>query len=86
MPSTKRLSLLSFLLFWYLTSLTQVLILFSGGPVRGIRDATIIAFLWLIPVLLMPKHAMKYIYRYPEQYSYFKDNKGVQSALSADAD
>lgn len=59
MPSTKRLSLLSFLLFWYLTSLTQALILFSGGPVRGIRDATIIAFLWLIPVLLMPKHAKK---------------------------
>lgn len=59
MSSTKRLSLLSFLLFWYLTGLTQALILFSGGPIRGIRDATIIAFLWIIPVLLMPKHAKK---------------------------
>lgn len=59
MSLTKKSSLFALLLFWTLTSLTQLLIVMSGGPMRGIRDATITAFLWLIPVLLMSKHAKK---------------------------
>ncbi len=54
-----RNTFLSFLLFWYLTSITQLLIFFSNGEIRGLRDASIIAFLWKIPVLLLPKHAKK---------------------------
>jgi heptose-I-phosphate ethanolaminephosphotransferase len=45
-----------FLLFWYLTSITQLLIALSGSAsFEGFKDATITAFLWLIPVLLFPK-------------------------------
>lgn len=51
---------LSFLLFWYLTSLTQLLIAISGtASFEGFKDATITAFFWLIPVLLFPSHAKK---------------------------
>lgn len=47
---------LSFLLFWYLTSFTQFLIGLSGAAsFEGFKDATITAFLWLIPVLIFPK-------------------------------
>lgn len=59
MVAFNRHIFLSFLLFWYLTSITQALLFFSGGEINGLRDATIIAFLWLIPVLLLPKHAKK---------------------------
>ena len=49
-----------FLLFWYLTSITQLLIALSGSAsFEGFKDATITAFLWLIPVLLFPKQVKK---------------------------
>ncbi len=51
--------LLSLLLFWYLTSITQALVFLNGGEFSSFRDATIIAFLWLIPVLLLPQHTKK---------------------------
>jgi heptose-I-phosphate ethanolaminephosphotransferase len=51
---------LSFLLFWYLTSLTQLLTGISGtASFEGFKDATITAFLWLIPVLLFPGRAKR---------------------------
>lgn len=60
MPSIKKTSLLSFLLFWYLTSTTQLLISLSGAAsFEGFKDATITAFLWMIPVLLLPKYVKK---------------------------
>ncbi len=60
MPSIKKSSLLSFLLFWSLTSITQLLISLSGSTsFEGFKDATITAFLWMIPVLLFPKHVKK---------------------------
>jgi len=57
MVFTNRNTRLSFLLFWYLTSATQLLIGLSGtASFEGFKDATITAFLWLIPVLLFPKY------------------------------
>jgi heptose-I-phosphate ethanolaminephosphotransferase len=47
-------------MFWYLTATTQFLIAFTGASsFEGFKDATITTLLWLIPVLLMPKHAKK---------------------------
>lgn len=56
----KKPTLLSFLLFWYLTSITQLLISLSGAAsFEGFKDATISAFLWLVPVLLFPQNIKK---------------------------
>jgi heptose-I-phosphate ethanolaminephosphotransferase len=53
-------SLMSFLLFWYLTSITQLLISLSGAAsFEGFKDATITAFLWMIPVLLFPQQVKR---------------------------
>lgn len=56
-----RYSLLwTYLLFWYLTSTTQLLLALSGATsFEGFKDTTITALLWLIPVLLFPKHSKK---------------------------
>jgi heptose-I-phosphate ethanolaminephosphotransferase len=55
-----RTTALSYLLFWYLTSITQLLIAISGSAsFEGFKDATITALLWLIPVLMFPKHVKK---------------------------
>jgi len=55
-----RTTVMSFLLFWYLTSITQLLIAISGSAsFEGFKDATITALLWLIPILLFPKHVKK---------------------------
>ncbi len=56
----KKQTLLSFLLFWYLTSITQLLISLSGAAsFEGFKDATITAFLWMVPVLLFPQNVKK---------------------------
>ncbi len=56
----KKPTLLSFLLFWYLTSITQLLISLSGAAsFEGFKDATITAFLWMVPVLLFPQNVKK---------------------------
>lgn len=58
--NTKISILWSYLLFWYLTSTTQLLLAISGAvSLEGIKDTTITAVLWLIPVLLFPQHAKK---------------------------
>src|SRR6187551_2617175 len=50
----------SYLLFWYLTSTTQLLLAISGAvSFGGLKGTTITATLWLIPVLLFPKHLKK---------------------------
>ncbi|MGQ0443408.1 MAG: phosphoethanolamine transferase CptA [Methylophilaceae bacterium] len=50
----------SYLLFWYLTGITQLLLLVSGTTsTEGFKDATITAFLWLIPIFLFPTQARK---------------------------
>jgi heptose-I-phosphate ethanolaminephosphotransferase len=55
-----KTSLLSFLLFWYLTSVTQLLISLSGAAsFEGFKDATISAFLWMIPILIFPRYVKK---------------------------
>lgn len=60
MTSIKKSSVLSFLLFWYLTSTTQLLLGLSGAAsFEGFKDATITAFLWMIPVLLFPQFVKK---------------------------
>jgi heptose-I-phosphate ethanolaminephosphotransferase len=47
-------------LFWYLTGVTQFLIgVTRTGSFEGFKDATLTAFLWLIPVLLVPTQAKK---------------------------
>jgi heptose-I-phosphate ethanolaminephosphotransferase len=59
-PLINPSSLLSFLLFWYLTSITQLLISLSGAAsFEGFKDATITAFLWMIPVLLFPRNVKR---------------------------
>jgi heptose-I-phosphate ethanolaminephosphotransferase len=58
--NTKISILWSYLLFWYLTSTTQLLLAISGAvSLEGIKDTTITAILWLIPVLLFPNQAKK---------------------------
>jgi heptose-I-phosphate ethanolaminephosphotransferase len=55
-----RTTALSFLLFWYLTGITQLLIAISGAAsFEGFKDATITSLLWLIPVLLFPNQVKK---------------------------
>ena len=50
----------SYLLFWYLTSTTQLLLAISGAvSFGGLKGTTITATLWLIPVLLFPNHLKK---------------------------
>ena len=51
---------LVYLLFWYLTSATQLLLLISGiNGFEGIKDTTLTAFIWLIPVLIFPQSLKK---------------------------
>lgn len=58
--NTKISILWTYLLFWYLTGATQLLLALTGAvSLEGFKDATITAILWLIPVLLFPKHAKK---------------------------
>jgi heptose-I-phosphate ethanolaminephosphotransferase len=50
----------TYLLFWYLTGITQLLLGINGyASFEGFKDATISAALWLIPVLIFPAHARK---------------------------
>lgn len=50
----------AYILFWYLTGITQLLIgLSRTGSFEGFKDATITSLLWLVPVLLLPKQAKK---------------------------
>jgi heptose-I-phosphate ethanolaminephosphotransferase len=56
----KKPTLLSFLLFWYLTTITQLLISLSGvTSFEGVKDATFTAFLWMIPIWLWPQYVKK---------------------------
>ncbi len=60
MLKISKTSLLSFLLFWYLTSITQLLISLSGAAsFEGFKDATISAFLWMIPIFIFPQYVKK---------------------------
>jgi heptose-I-phosphate ethanolaminephosphotransferase len=60
MRKITKTSLFSFILFWYLTSVTQLLISLSGAAsFEGFKDATISAFLWMIPILVFPQFVKK---------------------------
>lgn len=49
-----------YLLFWYLTSTTQLLLSTSGiTSFEGLKDTTLTAVFWLIPILLLPRHTKK---------------------------
>ncbi|HEY0562056.1 MAG TPA: phosphoethanolamine transferase CptA [Methylophilus sp.] len=47
----------TYLLFWYLSSATQLL-LFTAGitSLEGLKDTTLTSIVWLIPILLLPSH------------------------------
>ncbi|OYY48927.1 MAG: hypothetical protein B7X95_08825 [Methylophilaceae bacterium 17-44-8] len=48
----------AYVLFWYLTGITQFLIgVTRTGSFEGFKDATITSLLWIIPLLFVPKHA-----------------------------
>lgn len=50
----------TFLLFWYLSGVTELLLTTSGvSSLEGFKDATVASALWLIPVLLKPDQAKK---------------------------
>lgn len=50
----------TYLLFWYLSGITQLLLALSGTvTLEGFKDTTITAALWLVPVLLYPRQARK---------------------------
>ncbi|MDP2154330.1 MAG: phosphoethanolamine transferase CptA [Methylotenera sp.] len=50
----------TFLLFWYLTSTTQLLLSTSGiTSFEGLKDTTLTTAFWLIPIFLLPKHTKK---------------------------
>lgn len=50
----------TYVLFWYLTGATPLLIgLSRTASFEGFKDATITSLLWLIPLLLLPQHAKK---------------------------
>lgn len=60
MRKISKTSLFTFILFWYLTSVTQLLISLSGAAsFEGFKDATISAFLWMIPILVFPQYVKK---------------------------
>lgn len=45
-----------FLLFWYLTSTTQLLLTLSGATsFEGFKDTTLTTVLWLVPIFLFPQ-------------------------------
>lgn len=51
-----------YLLFWFLCGVTQFLIAISGASSwEGFKDATITAWLWLVPVLIFPAYAYRWI-------------------------
>lgn len=57
---SKSSILWAYLLFWYLTSTTQLLLALSGATrFEAFKDTTITATLWLIPVLLFPQYIKK---------------------------
>lgn len=50
----------TYLLFWYLTSTTQLLLSITGiTSFEGFKDATLTTVFWLIPIFLLPKHTKK---------------------------
>ena len=50
----------TYLLFWYLTSATQLLLSVSSvTSFEGLKDTTLTAIFWLIPIFLIPKHTKK---------------------------
>jgi heptose-I-phosphate ethanolaminephosphotransferase len=50
----------TYLLFWYLTSTTQLLLSSSGiTSFEGLKDTTLTTVFWLIPIFLLPKHTKK---------------------------
>lgn len=60
MRKITKTTLFTFILFWYLTSVTQLLISLSGAAsFEGFKDATISAFLWMIPILVFPQYVKK---------------------------
>lgn len=47
----------TYLLFWYLTSTTQLLLSTSGiTSFEGLKDSTLTTVIWLIPIFLLPKY------------------------------
>ena len=45
-----------FLLFWYLTSSTQLLLTLSGATsFEGFKDTTLTTVFWLVPIFLFPQ-------------------------------
>lgn len=51
---------LVYLLFWYLTSATQFLLIINGvNGFESLKDTTLTAFIWLIPVLIFPQSLKK---------------------------
>lgn len=59
-PAAKYSIIWTYVLFWYLTGTTQLLIgLSRTASFEGFKDATITALIWLIPLLLLPQHAKK---------------------------
>jgi heptose-I-phosphate ethanolaminephosphotransferase len=49
-----------FLLFWYLTSTTQLLLTLSGATsFEGFKDTTLTTVLWLVPIFLFPQKTRK---------------------------
>lgn len=51
-----------YLLFWFLCGITQFMVAVSGaGSWEGFKDATITAWLWLVPVLVFPTYAHRWV-------------------------
>lgn len=51
-----------YLLFWFLCGITQFLIAASGtGSWEGFKDATVTAWLWLVPILLLPAYTFRWV-------------------------
>jgi heptose-I-phosphate ethanolaminephosphotransferase len=49
-----------FLLFWYLTSTTQLFLTLSGATsFEGFKDTTLTTVLWLVPIFLFPQKTKK---------------------------
>lgn len=49
-----------YLLFWYLTSATQLLLMINGiTGFEGFKDTTITTLIWLIPALIFPQSLRK---------------------------
>ena len=51
---------MAFLLFWFVSAITQFMLALTGAAsLEGLKDATLVSMLWMIPIWWWPQHIKK---------------------------